>query len=300
MMPRPFLDRSLPMKVVITGAAGQLGQELARTTPPGVAVTLLTSSDCDIGDTAAVSAMVVRERPQVIINAAAYTAVDKAESEVALATRVNARGPSFLAGAGTEFRLIQVSTDFVFDGTRARAYRPEDAPNPLSVYGRTKLEGEAPVRSRGAHGLVLRTSWVYSAGGSNFVKTMLRLMATRPELRVVSDQIAAPTWARGLADALWRAVERPQLSGVHHWRDAGVASWYDFAVAIAEEAHLLGMLPQPVTVVPIETRDYPTPARRPAFSLLDCTQTWRELDLMPPHWRVNLRKMLIEVKEGNA
>jgi dTDP-4-dehydrorhamnose reductase len=288
------------MKVVVTGAAGQLGQELARTVPPGVTATLLTSGDCDIGDAAAVSAMVVRERPQVIINAAAYTAVDKAESEGAQAARVNARGPSLLAGAGTEFRLLQVSTDFVFDGTRARAYRPEDAPNPLSVYGRTKLEGEAPVRARGARGLVLRTSWVYSAVGSNFVKTMLRLMATRPEVRVVSDQIAAPTWARGLAAALWRAVERPQLSGVHHWRDAGVASWYDFAVAIAEDAHAVGLLPQPVTVLPIETRDYPTPARRPAFSLLDCTQTWRELDLMPPHWRVNLRKTLLELKEGNG
>jgi dTDP-4-dehydrorhamnose reductase len=288
------------MKVVVTGAGGQLGRELARTVPAGVTLAQLNSQECDIGDAAAVSAMVVRERPQVIINAAGYTAVDKAETEVAQATRVNARGPSHLASAGTEFRLIHVSTDFVFDGTRARAYRPEDAPNPLSVYGRTKLEGEAPVRSRGARGLVLRTSWVYSADGSNFVKTMLRLMSTRPEIRVVSDQIAAPTWARGLAEALWRAVERPQLSGVHHWRDAGVASWYDFAVAIAEEAHALGMLPQPVTVVPIETRDYPTPARRPGFSLLDCTQTWRELDLMPPHWRVNLRRMLIELKERNG
>jgi dTDP-4-dehydrorhamnose reductase len=288
------------MKVVVTGAGGQLGQELARTVPPGVQVTLLTSQECDIGDAAAVSAMVVRERPQVIINAAAYTAVDKAESEVALATRVNARGPSNLAGAGTEFRLIHVSTDFVFDGTRARPYRPEDAPNPLSVYGRTKLEGEAPVRSRGAKGLVLRTSWVYSADGSNFVKTMLRLMATRPEIRVVADQIAAPTWAHGLAEALWRAVERPQLSGVHHWRDSGVASWYDFAVAISEEAHAHGLLPQPVSVLPIETREYPTPARRPAFSLLDCTQTCRELDLTPPHWRVNLRRMLVDHKSRSA
>jgi dTDP-4-dehydrorhamnose reductase len=288
------------MKVVVTGAGGQLGHELARTVPAGVTVTLLNSQECDIGDAAAVSAMVVRERPQVIINAAAYTAVDKAETEVALATRVNARGPSHLASAGTEFRLIHVSTDFVFDGTRARAYRPEDAPNPLSVYGRTKLEGEAPVRSRGARGLVLRSSWVYSADGSNFVKTMLRLMSTRADLRVVSDQIAVPTWGRGLAAALWRIVERPQLSGVHHWRDAGVASWYDFAVAIAEEAQALGMLPHAVAVTPIETRDYPTPARRPGFSLLDCTQTWRELDLLPPHWRVNLRRMLIELKERNV
>jgi dTDP-4-dehydrorhamnose reductase len=288
------------MKVVVTGAGGQLGKELARTVPSGVVLTLLTSQDCDIGDPVAVSAMVVRERPQVIINAAAYTAVDKAETDSALATRVNARGPSHLAGAGTEFRLIHVSTDFVFDGTRARAYRPEDAPNPLSVYGRTKLEGEAPVRSRGARGLVLRTSWVYSVDGSNFVKTMLRLMSTRPELRVVADQIAAPTWAHGLAEALWRAVERPQLSGVHHWRDAGVASWYDFAVAIEEEARALGLLTQPVTVTPIETRDFPTPARRPGFSLLDCTQTWRELDMTPPHWRVNLRRMLIDLKEGHG
>ena len=288
------------MKVVVTGAGGQLGQELARTVPQGVVLAALTSKDCDIGDAAAVSAMVVRERPQVIINAAAYTAVDKAESEAALATRVNARGPSHLAGAGTEFRLIHVSTDFVFDGTRGRACRPEDAPNPLSVYGRTKLEGEAPVRARGARGLVLRSSWVYSADGSNFVKTMLRLMATRPELRVVSDQMAAPTWARGLAEALWRAVERPQLSGVHHWHDAGVASWYDFAVAIAEEGLALGLLVQSVNIVPIETRDYPTPARRPGFSLLDCTQTWRELNLVPPNWRVNLRKMLIELKERNV
>jgi dTDP-4-dehydrorhamnose reductase len=293
-------DQRLSVKVVITGAGGQLGQELARTVPPGTHVTLLNSQECDIGDAAAVSAMVVRERPQVIINAAAYTAVDKAESEVAQATRVNARGPSHLAGAGTEFRLIHVSTDFVFDGTRARPYRPEDAPNPLSVYGRSKLEGEAPVRSRGAKGLVLRTSWVYSTYGSNFVKTMLRLMATRPEIRVVADQIAAPTWAHGLAEALWRAVERPQLSGIHHWRDSGVASWYDFAVAISEEALALGVLSQPVTVIPIETREYPTPARRPGFSLLDCTQTWRELDLMPPHWRVNLRRMLVELKELNG
>ena len=283
------------MKVVVTGSGGQLGQELARTVPPGVTLTQLSSHDCDIGSAGAVGAMVVRERPQVIINAAAYTAVDKAEGDVANATRVNGQGPSNLASAGTEFRLIHVSTDFVFDGTRGRAYRPEDAPNPLSVYGRTKLEGEAPVRARGARGLVLRTSWVYSVDGNNFVRTMLRLMATRPELRVVADQIAAPTWARGLAEALWRAVERPHLSGVHHWRDAGVASWYDFAVAIAEEAQALQLLPQPVTITPIETRDYPTPARRPAFSLLDCTQTWRELDLAPPHWRVNLRRMLAQL-----
>lgn len=278
------------MKVVITGAGGQLGRELARTAPGSHAVVLLASRQCDVGDPAAVRELLERERPDVVINAAAYTAVDKAESEPDRATRVNSLGPRYLAESGPH-RLLHVSTDFVFDGTKGSPYRPDDAPNPLSVYGRTKLDGEAPVLARGERGLVLRTSWVYSVEGSNFVKTMLRLMETRPEIGVVSDQIASPTWARGLARALWRIVQLPDLQGVHHWHDAGAASWYDFAVAIAEEAQTLGLLERPVLVKPITTRDYPTPARRPAFSLLDCTDTWKSLGT-PPHWRAQLRQML--------
>ncbi|MEO6186443.1 MAG: dTDP-4-dehydrorhamnose reductase [Steroidobacteraceae bacterium] len=286
------------MKVLITGAGGQLGFELQRTAPAGVSVCALKSGDCDIGDANAVAAVVRREAPDVIINAAAYTAVDKAESDPAAAERVNAQGPLNLAGSGA--RLLHVSTDFVFDGLRGTPWKPADPTQPLSVYGRSKLAGEQPVLALGARGLVLRTSWVYSTHGNNFVKTMLKLMGTRPELRVVADQIGAPTWARGLAGALWRCVDRPALSGVHHWRDAGAASWYDFAVAIGEEGAQLGLLPAAVPVHPIGTLDYPTPARRPAFSLLDCTSTWQALELTPPHWRIQLRGMLKEMKEGNG
>jgi dTDP-4-dehydrorhamnose reductase len=287
------------VKVVVTGAGGQLGQELARTVPPGV-VAVLLGRDCDIGDAGAVAAMFAREQPDLIINAAAYTAVDKAESEPEAAARVNALGPAHLAAAAGHARVLHVSTDFVFDGAQGRPYQPADAVNPLSVYGRSKLAGEGPVLALGTRGLVLRTAWVYSRFGGNFVKTMLRLMGERPQLRVVADQIGAPTWANGLARVLWRAAERPALHGLHHWRDAGTASWYDFALAIAEEGLAAGLLPRPVDVVPIRTSDYPTAARRPGFSLLDCSDTWQQLELTPPHWRVHLRAMLAELKESHV
>lgn len=261
---------------------------------------MLTSKDCDIGDAQAVAAMISRQQPDLIINAAAYTAVDKAESEAIQCERVNAIGPANLATYSGSARLFHVSTDFVFDGNQGGPWKPNQDTHPLSVYGRTKLEGEAPVVGLGARGLILRTSWVYSKFGNNFVKTMLKLMATRPELRVVADQVGAPTWARGLASALWRAAELPAFHGLHHWRDAGAASWYDFAVAISEEGAARSLLPGVTPVLPIETRDYPTPAKRPANSLLDCTDTWKLLGIAPPHWRHNLRFMLDELKEDHG
>lgn len=288
------------MKVLVTGAGGQLGQELARTTPTGMHVKWMGSADCDVADAGQVAAVLAREQPDVIINAAAYTAVDKAESEPETAAKVNALGPAHLAAAAGQARLLHVSTDFVFDGSSGRPYRTDDSVNPLSVYGRTKLQGEVPVLALGERGLVLRTSWLYSRSGGNFVKTMLKLMATRPSLRVVADQVGAPTWANGLARALWQAVQTPAMQGVHHWRDAGAASWYDFAVAIAEEARALGLLSRPAEVLPIATADYPTPARRPSYSLLDCTPTWAQLQTTPPHWRANLRQMLAELKEDHG
>jgi len=288
------------MKVLITGAGGQLGQELVRTAPADAAVTALGSADCDVGDPDSVARAIARHRPDVIINAAGYTAVDKAESEPAVAHRVNALGPAHLAAAAGGARLLHVSTDFVFDGQQGRPWRTDDFTDPLSAYGRSKLAGEAPVLALGNAGAVLRTSWVYSKFGGNFVKTMLRLMSSRPEVRVVSDQVGAPTWARGLAEALWCVAARQDVHGLHHWRDAGAASWYDFAVAIAEEASALQMLKQPVSVLPIGTLDYPTPARRPAYSLLDCTATWQQLQHSPPHWRVQLRSMLLELKEDHG
>lgn len=286
------------MKALVTGAAGQLGWELARTAPQGVEVVALDRGDLDISDAAAVSTRVAAERPDAILNAAAYTAVDKAESEREAAFAVNEAGPAHLAAAAADAgaRLIHVSTDFVFDGAASRPYRPEDAPNPLGVYGASKLAGERAVAGRlGQRALIVRTGWVYSAHGANFVKTMLRLMGERDALRVVADQVGTPTWARGLAEGLWR-LAGAQAGGTLHWGDAGVASWYDFAVAIQEEAVAEGLLGRSIPVAPIATAEYPTPARRPAYSVLDKAEGWQRSGTVPRHWRAALRAMLKELK----
>lgn len=287
--------------VLITGAAGQLGEALQRRRPAALRCVAVDRDALDIGDAAAVEAFVARTRPQAIINAAAYTAVDRAEQDVAAATIVNAVGPSLLAAAAARHgaRLVQISTDFVFDGAAGRAYRPQDATAPLGVYACSKRDGEQAALAALPSTLVLRTAWLYSAHGNNFVKTMLRLMRERDTLRVVADQMGTPTSADGLAGAVWCALALP-LQGIHHWTDAGTASWYDFAVAIAEDAAALGMLARPPTILPIRTQDYPTPAPRPPFSVLDKTATWAALQITPPHWRVPLRVVLQELKERGA
>ena len=188
-------------------------------------------------------------------------------------------------------RLVHVSTDFVFDGEASKAYEPQDEPNPLSAYGRTKREGEVAVLQSGADALIVRTAWVYSEGGRNFVQTMLRLMRERNEVRVVCDQIGAPTYARNLARSLWLLAEQA-AAGLYHFTDSGVASWYDFAVAIREEATAAGIVTNPAPVVPIATDAYPTPARRPRFSVLDNSKTWSALGTTGQHWREALREML--------
>lgn len=287
----------MPYKVIVTGAGGQLGQELVRTAPPAGQCIALQRADLDIGDAGQVSELVQRERPDVLINAAAYTAVDQAESEPEQAARINAEGPANLASAcaAANVRLIHVSTDFVFDGSASTPYVPGSATSPLGEYGRSKLAGELSAGQILPSALIVRTGWVYSAFGNNFVKTMLRLMAERDELTVVADQVGTPTWARGLAEALWSAVDRPGLSGLYHWSDAGVCSWYDFAVAIAEESHAMGLLTSQPRIRPIPASDYPTPARRPAFSVLDKSDSWRDFEIEGKHWRVQLRAMLQEL-----
>ena len=285
------------MKVLVTGADGQLGRLLRATAPAGMQVTAWTRADLDIGDAVAVGERIGRLAPELILNAAAYTAVDKAESEPELAVRVNAEGPAHLAAAAREVgaRLVQVSTDFVFDGLSSSPYRPDAATAPLGVYGRTKREGElAVLAALPDHSLIVRTAWVYAAEGRNFLHTMLRLMRERGVVRVVADQVGTPTAARPLAQALWQLAARG-ATGIHHWTDAGVASWYDFAVAIAEEAVVFGLLPGGVTVTPIATVDYPTPARRPAYSVLDKTSL-ASFGLTPIHWRQSLRATLQEVR----
>jgi len=256
----------------------------------------------DVTDVDAVRSVVDAFRPTVIFNAAAYTAVDKAESERDLALRVNSAGPRRLAevaGILGNCRVIQLSTDYVFDGQSPRAYVPSDEPRPVNVYGATKLEGErAVLQILGSGGLVVRTAWVYSAQGRNFLHTMLHKMRERATLRVVADQVGTPTSASSVAAAVWAFAQRPHLSGIYHWTDAGVASWYDFAVAIAEEGAAAGLVPANSEGHPFGTEEYPTRARRPSCSLLDTRQTVAKLGLSPQHWRERLRQVLSELRDG--
>lgn len=285
------------MKALITGAGGQLGQALQAAAPKGIVLLPLGRDALDIGDADVIEAFVKAEKPDLILNAAAYTAVDKAEGDAAEAYRINAEAPAHLAraAAASGARLVHVSTDFVFDGKSARAYLPGDPANPLGVYGASKRAGEEAVLAALPHALIVRTAWVHAATGHNFVKTMLRVMAERGRVSVVADQIGTPTHAASLARAIWALVAADAV-GMHHFTDAGVASWYDFAVAIAEEAYALGLIAA-AEVVPIATSDYPTPARRPAFGLLDKTATWA-ITGVPRHWRQELRLMLAELKEA--
>ena len=287
--------------VVVVGAGGQLGRELVRTTPVTIECVALARSELDVADARAVTARLTELAPRAVINAAAYTAVDAAESEPGAAHLANVEGPTNLARACAalgDVDLIHISTDFVFDGEASRPYGADALPAPLGEYGQSKLAGELAVRGILPGALVLRTGWVYSRFGNNFVKTMLRLMAGRSELGVVADQVGTPTWARGLAEAVWAAVARPRRDDIYHWSDAGVSSWYDFAVAIHEEAQAIGLLERPVRIIPITTADYPTAARRPAYSVLDKTTAWRDLGMEGIHWRVQLRAMLAELKEN--
>ncbi|OGT20571.1 MAG: dTDP-4-dehydrorhamnose reductase [Gammaproteobacteria bacterium RBG_16_57_12] len=289
------------MKVLITGARGQLGFELQRTAPAGHELLAYDTDELDITRASAVQQIISTRQLDLIINAAAYTAVDKAEQEMDLAYAVNRDGASNLAQAASDnhIRLIHVSTDFIFDGNQARPYLPQDKAHPLGVYGASKWSGEQRVRDICPdHAVILRTAWVYSKHGNNFVKTMLRLMAERTQLKVVADQVGTPTWAKGLAYAIWKIAENRDMKGVWHWTDAGVASWYDFAVAIQEEAVTLGLLEKQIEILPIRSEEYPTPAKRPHYSVLEKSATWQCLGMAPVHWRASLRQMLKELKDN--
>lgn len=282
------------MRALIVGSKGQLGRGLISTAPPGMQIVAHDVDTLDITDRHSVDTVMAAERPDLVLNAAAYTAVDKAESEEEAALAVNGTAVGLLADAARAIgaRFVHVSTDFVFDGRAGIPYAPDAAPNPLSAYGRTKLAGEL---AAGEGALIMRTAWVYAPQGNNFVRTMLRLMAERPEVRVVADQIGTPTYAPGLAAALW-AMTAAGARGVHHYTDSGAASWYDFAVAIQEEALAIGLLQAAVPVIPIPTSAYPTPATRPHYSVLDKASTFAILGQPTPHWRANLRTMLNEIK----
>jgi dTDP-4-dehydrorhamnose reductase len=285
------------MKVLIAGAAGQLGRALQATAPAGVDIIAPPEADFDILDAAKVAAVVSAAKPDLVVNAAAYTAVDRAESDYDVALAVNATAAASLAKAAADAgaRFAHVSTDFVFDGLSPTPYLPDAKPAPIGAYGETKLKGEEQVAAAHPGALIVRTAWVYAAEGNNFVRTMLRLMRERPELKVVADQIGSPTHAASLARAIW-ALDAAGANGLYHWTDAGVASWYDFAVAIRDEALAIGLLHSHVPVVPIRTSDYPTPARRPHMSVLDKTSSWA-ITGPAAHWRDELRAALTEMAQ---
>lgn len=286
-------------KVLITGADGQLGYELQRTVLAGYECIAANRSALDITDAYVLKAFVGEHKPDVIINSAAYTAVDKAEKETELAIAINTFGVANLANVAraNSCKLVHISTDFVFDGKACSPYPVNAKTNPDSCYGKTKRDGEHKLISiLGENALIMRTSWLYSSQGNNFVKTLLRLMQERESLGIIADQIGTPTWAHSLAYAVWKAIEL-NTTGIQHWSDAGVASWYDFAYAIMEESVAIGLLDKPIKINAITTADYPTPARRPCYSVMDKTTTWQALGIQSEHWRVALRRMLLELKE---
>jgi len=283
--------------VLLTGAAGQVGRAFRALAPAAARVAALTHADLDITDENAVRRALGAHKPEWIVNAAAYTAVDRAESEPDAARALNASAVGYLARAAESVaaRLVHLSTDFVFDGRSCVPYEPDAATAPICAYGVTKLDGERQALSQSARSIVMRTSWVYAAYGQNFVRTMLRLMAARREVRVVCDQTGSPTWATGLAQVLWRMLAIDAAAGVYHWCDAGTASWYDFAVAIQEEALQRRLLEHAVPVLPIRSAQYPTAAQRPPYSVLDATHTRALTGVPPTHWRAQLRQMLDEL-----
>lgn len=284
------------MKALIFGSAGMVGRALAVAAPDGTEIVALTKQDCDVTDRSAVRAAIRAARPSLVFNAAAYTDVDRAENEPDRAGILNAAAPGWIAAAARESgaRFVHVSTDFVFGGTSGRPYTPASATRPLSVYGRTKRDGEAAALAADSSALIVRTAWVHDAGGSNFVRTILRLIRERDRLTIVGDQLGTPTHALSLARALWVLAARG-AAGLHHFTDAGIASRYDFAVAIQEEALPLGLVERPAAIVPVRAADFPAPARRPACAILDKSATWALLDRPPPHWRATLRTCLKEI-----
>ncbi|MUG92390.1 dTDP-4-dehydrorhamnose reductase [Scytonema sp. UIC 10036] len=290
----------MSQSILLIGSNGQVGTELQKILTPYGNTVAVARPTIDMTKPETLCSIIGEYKPQIIINAAAYTAVDKAENEVEEAMAVNGIAPGILAEEADKLgaSLIHISTDYVFDGNNSRPYLETDTINPLSVYGKTKLRGEEAIQKLCTNYFILRTAWVYGTfGKSNFVKTMLRLGGEREELRVVADQIGSPTWARDIAAAIAQILPQlsPEMSGIYHYTNSGVASWYDFAVTIFEEAQRLGFPLKVQKVIPISTLEYPTPARRPSYSVLSCAKITKVLGTYPPHWRQSLREMIEEL-----
>jgi dTDP-4-dehydrorhamnose reductase len=287
------------MRILLIGKNGQVGWELRRTLAPLAEVVAVDYPEINLTDTPALRALVAGTRPAVVVNAAAYTAVDKAETETELCRQINAVAPGVLAEAAKKVGALMVhySTDYIFDGTNTLPYVETDAPNPLGVYGRSKLEGDRVVKASGADHLIFRLCWVYGARGQNFMLTMQRLAREREKLRVVGDQLGCPTWSRMIAETTALALkqvlagaDRSAYNGEYHLAAFGQTSWHGFASRIIE------LMPEAErechAVEQITTAEYPTPAKRPANSVLDCGKLQKTFGLRLPHWETSLLQVL--------
>ena len=286
------------MRILVTGSTGQLGFDVLRAfSETGHEIIAPVRRELDFLNPDEIADKVRRLQPDWVINCAAYTQVDRAESEQEQAFVINRDSVAQLAAAvaGYGGNLLQVSTDFVFDGEQSRPYREEDDARPLGVYGRSKREGEQAVRAALSEAIILRTAWVYGIHGHNFVKTILRVASEGKPLRVVDDQIGSPTWARDIAGAI-RALVQHRASGTYHYTNAGSTSWHGFATAILAEATEAGFALKTDSVEAIPTSGYPTPARRPAYSVLDTGKIQSLLPAPIPHWRDSLNRMLKELQ----
>ncbi|MGK7928183.1 MAG: dTDP-4-dehydrorhamnose reductase [Spirulina sp.] len=286
--------------ILLFGNTGQLGREVQqKLESTGKNYVTFSRDRCDFTQPESIREAISAYQPKIIINCAAYTSVDKAESDREIANTINGKALQVLAKEAAKINafLLHISTDYVFDGTKNTPYEESDRVNPINAYGDSKLIGEREIQENCDRFLILRTSWVYGRyGKGNFVKTMLRLGAERKEIRVVADQIGSPTWTGDLANIITQLS--PNLTGIYHYSNSGVASWYDFAVAIFEEAKLLNFPLKMEKVIPITTEEYPTAAKRPAYSVLSCRKISSILDRFPPHWRESLRKMLKKLKNN--
>ena len=299
------------MKILLLGAGGQVGWELARLLPALGDVVALDRKQCDLTDLNQVRRVVHEAGPDVVVNAAAYTAVDRAETEPEVARQVNAAAPGVMAEVlrRTTSLLVHYSTDYVFDGTKTAPYTEEDQPNPINAYGKSKLEGESAIQQTGVAHLIFRTSWVYGARGNNFLLTMLRLFEQRPELRIVADQLGAPTWCRWIAQQTVEAIRTRQArlgdqggsawNGIYHMTAGGTTSWYGFASAIRERRYARGSEQGP-RLVSITTAEYPTPAKRPLNSVLSNAKLESRFGIAQADWASLLTQCMSELSDAPA
>lgn len=293
-------------KILLIGKNGQVGSELNQILPNIGDLIAVDRSKMDLTKPEMITQIIQEIKPNIIVNAAAYTAVDKAESELELAEKINTIAPKILAQEAEKIgsTLIHISTDYVFDGTKNTPYLEDDITNPISVYGKTKLAGENEIKQTNTNYVILRTAWVYGTfGKSNFVKTMLKLGQEREQLKVVIDQIGCPTYAYDIAktisDLIPQIISEKITQETYHFTNLGVISWYDFAVTIFEEAKQLNYPLKIQEIIPITTNEYPTAAKRPAYSVLSNKKIANKLNYYSPYWRDSLRKMLYELRIKN-